>query len=154
MKIFLISISALIFFAGCKSNNTQNATLSDSISSDSLLQQKTYEICFQRLEGSSNQDTSTLHLIIDNEQVSGDFNHIPYQKDSRKGTVKGLKNADIIKGVWTYMQEGVTDTLSVEFKLSGNQLLQKTFGVDENTGRQKLTDTSAFSILYTKIDCN
>jgi len=154
MKNISISISALILFTACNSNNQQDRISTDSISTNDSLQQQTSELCFQRLEGLSNQDTSTIHLIIDNGKVSGDFNHIPYQKDSRKGTLKGFKNADIIQGVWTFMQEGMIDTLSVEFKLSGNGLLQKTFGVDKNTGRQKLTDTSTFSIPYKKIDCD
>jgi len=111
-------------------------------------------ICFQRLTGSANQDTSFVRMVISDGEVTGNFMHLPYEKDSRKGTITGTKQGDIIKGIWLYMQEGMHDTLSVEFKLNGNTLLQKNYSVNLETGRQFLSDTSRFEMGYRKIDCS
>lgn len=154
MKSALIIVSAIMIFTSCDFNNGQKSISQDSVPTNCQVNHERSELCFQRLDGSSSQDTSLIRLIINKETVTGDFNYIPYQKDSRRGTLTGVKNGNIIKGVWTFMQEGITDTISVEFKLQNDKLFQKTFGVDRVTGRQKLTDTSTFSIPYTKVLCD
>lgn len=162
MKSILSGILVIAMLAAC--NNKQKPVSSqdsedsivlspDTSSANSETNQLT-TLCFQRVEGKSNQDISTINLLFDGNDVLGTFNWNPQEKDSRKGTIKGIRTGDIIKGVWSFMQEGTSDTLSIEFKLSENELLQKTFGIDKNTGRQKLTDTSTFSIKYQKIECN
>lgn len=150
MKSFLIIIMVSAIFASCTGNQIARVETSET-SAD--LENKLTNYCFQRVEGTTKQDTSTIQLLINGEEVTGNFNHIPFEKDSRKGTIKGIKDGDTIKALWSFMQEGMNDTLSVEFKLSDDLLLQKTFGIDQTTGRQILTDTSTFSIRYSKIDC-
>jgi hypothetical protein len=141
---------ALLTLAGCNnkpltsSQSTTNSSLPDSVE----------KACFQRLEGLQNQDTTNITLLISGNKVTGTFNYLPYQKDSRKGSVTGEKQGDIIKGLWTYVQEGLKDTLVVEFKLQKSLLLQKSFGIDEATGRPILTDTSTFSIPYNAVKCS
>lgn len=101
----------------------------------------------------NNQDTAFIRLMVEGERVSGDFSNIPYQKDSRIGTIEARKEGELIKGQWAYMQEGMNDTLEVEFRLVGNKLIQKNYTVDSRTGREILSDRSEFNIEFTKADC-
>lgn len=110
-------------------------------------------MCFQKLSGNSKQDTATLHLNIIGENVTGDFENRPFQKDARKGAIAATYRNDLIKGIWVYMQEGVADTLPVEFKLTDNKLIQKNYTVDPKTGREVFSDASVFNIEFQKVDC-
>lgn len=154
-KHLVILLSAAIAIA-CNNNRESTSTTNSAstLSNNNSTQNQQTEFCFQRVEGNTNQDTSVINLVFKADKVTGTFNHTPHEKDSRKGTLSGSRDGDIIKTVWSFMQEGIKDTLSVEFKLSENELYQKTFGIDQQTGRQKITDTSTFSIRYQKIDCS
>lgn len=149
MKKISLIILTIAFYTSCARNQIAKVDTNASVE----LEKKPTNYCFQHIEGNKNQDTSTIQLIVNGNEVTGNFNHIPYEKDSRKGPIKGIKDGDIIKAVWSFMQEGMNDTLSVEFQISDEQLLQKTFGIDETSGRQVLKDTSTFSIRYSKIEC-
>jgi hypothetical protein len=158
-NLIFSSILLIAVLTSCEEKQKSNSSsqgdseLSQESSTGNSQTNQLITMCFQRVEGKSNQDTSTINLLIDGNAVLGNFNWIPFEKDSRKGTIKGTKDGDIIKGVWTFMQEGTNDSLAVEFKLSGDELFQKTFGTDAKTGRQQLTDTSTFSVKYQKINC-
>ncbi|MGV8879842.1 MAG: hypothetical protein ACOH2A_12510 [Sphingobacteriaceae bacterium] len=108
------------------------------------------KLCFQHTE---NRDTSSIQLIISGSLVEGKFSSVPFEKDARRGNIRGTKQGDIIKGLWRYMQEGVIDSLDVEFKLKDNQLLQKEFSVDKQTGREVLESSASFNILFSAVDC-
>jgi hypothetical protein len=110
-------------------------------------------MCFQKLAGTSNQDTTSLKLIIEGDNVNGNFAHYPKEKDRRVGTIKATKSGDLIKGTWIFMQEGVNDTLQVEFKLDGERLTQKNYTVDPKTGREVFSEGSVFNIEFDNIPC-
>jgi hypothetical protein len=156
MKISLLISFVSLMFAAC-SGNVNNKVSDDSTAKDTnddtTAVTSPVQLCFQRLEGTSNQDTTTLKLLIKGNDVTGDFSHIPYQKDSRKGTISGKRNGKIIKGLWSFMQEGMTDTMSIEFKLDGDRLLQKDYSVDPQTGRQYTNETSGYTMEYSKVEC-
>ena len=151
MKNSIMAFSCLFLFS-C-AGNKQNESANDSTSTAAPAVRQDTTLCFHRLEGLKNQDTTSITLRFNGDEVNGELNHLPYEKDSRKGTFKGNRKGDTIRALWTFMQEGMNDTLSVEFKLSGDELLQKTYGVDTSTGRQKLTDTSTFAHRYTRVEC-
>ena len=69
------------------------------------------------------------------------------------GTIQATKNGELIKGVWIYMQEGINDTLEVEFKLSGDKLVQKNYSIDSKTGREVFSEGSVFNIEFNKVNC-
>ena len=144
----LLTLLCILSLVSCQRNKPQTHIVKDT----SAISQSS-RLCFQRLEGSSKQDTATVSFLIQNNEVTGIFNTIPHEKDSRTGTIKGQKNGDIIKVLWSFMQEGIRDTLSVEFKLSSNKLYQRSFDIDKKTGRQKLGKDSKFSIEYQPINC-
>lgn len=151
MKKLIASVSIVFTLFACGSNEKNN-TSQDTLANVDKAEKQI--ICFRHLQGRANQDTTTLKLEINGERVSGTFQHVPFEKDSRKGTINGTRKGDIIQANWFYMQEGMNDTLALEFKLSGDELLQKTYSYDQETGSEKLTDTSSFSIKFYKIACN
>jgi hypothetical protein len=110
--------------------------------------------CFIRTEGKNNQDTAAVKLVITNELVSGKMINMPYEKDSRRGTIKGIKTGDTIVGIWTYIQEGMWDSLKVAFLLKDDQLIQKETTFDPPQGREVLPDTSSYTRVFNKVDCS
>lgn len=153
MRAFKFLFLSLAFFLliACNRSQVSNQT-SEAILEDSILkpESKNEILCFQRVY---NRDTSTIRLVINDNQVEGEFLHVPFEKDARKGTILGEKQDKFIKGMWSYMQEGKMDSLEIEFKLDNDDLLQKDYSIDASTGKQVLKDTSRFSILFTRIDC-
>jgi hypothetical protein len=149
MKLFSLIITSIIV-ASC---NNQGAETNHDTAAKSTPEKAPDSLCFRRLEGTGNQDTTILNLFLNGNVVTGDMNWLPKEKDSRKGTIKGSRNGDVIKALWSFMQEGMNDTLSVEFKLTQNGLLQKTSEIDATTGRQFLSKKSSFSIPFEKVAC-
>ncbi len=110
-------------------------------------------LCFQKLAGTANQDTTKVQLNMNRDQVTGDFGHYPKEKDKRVGKINATKDGELIKGTWVYMQEGINDTLQVEFKLNGDKLIQKNYTVDPKTGREVFSEASVFNIEFNKVEC-
>lgn len=110
-------------------------------------------ICFERYSSLKKQDTASIMMIVDGSRVSGGFSNFPYQKDARIGTIEGTKTGNLIKGIWRYQQEGMKDSITIEFKLEGDKLLQKATAFDQNTGREVPSDTAAFRLLFDRINC-
>ncbi|MGX5691248.1 hypothetical protein [Arcticibacter tournemirensis] len=149
----LVSLNLLYACNGGKnkneSTNTDTASKRDSVTSATL----NPTLCFAHYDGTKNQDTTILHLEIFENNVKGDLKWIPSEKDGRTGTIKGTKDGDLIKGIWTYMQEGQQDSLPVEFKLLKETILQKAYAIDPKTGRESLSDTSGFTIEFKEVPC-
>lgn len=151
MKALIILSAASISFTACTSTPDKTIRNTDSLSVSPVTVPDT--LCFRKLDGAANQDTTSLQMIIDGKQVSGFFAHYPFQKDRRVGEITATISDDLIKGIWTYMQEGINDTLDVEFKLNGDKLIQKSYTIDPATGREIISDTSVFNIELNKVDC-
>lgn len=109
-------------------------------------------LCFLLTEGKSNQDTTSIELVIKGNKVSGQMNWLPYQKDSRKGKLAGVIAGDTIKATWTFMQEGMPDTLGLKFKLNNNQLMQKPLKLNTKTGRDQTDVSAGYSVVYQSSD--
>ena len=110
------------------------------------------KLCFQQVFGQQNQDTAWVQLEISAQQVTGRFRYLPFEKDARRGTLIGTKMKDEITARCLFKQEGQLDSLPVQFKLAGNQLRQKPFRYNKNTGREYLADTTAYSVIFQEID--
>ncbi len=158
MKRLMILFAATLNIAACtsqpdKSTDTADTTVAVNTAVDENDEPVVQTLCFQKLTGTSNQDTTSLKLIVDRDKVTGDFAHYPKGKDRRVGKINATKDDELIKGVWVYMQEGMNDTLQVEFKLSEDKLVQKNYTVDPKTGREVFSEASVFNIEFDKIDC-
>jgi hypothetical protein len=111
------------------------------------------EYCFYTTEGAASQDTTKVNLHINSNKVTGDMDWLPKEKDARKGSLMGKLNGNVIKALWTYGQEGSTDTLSVEFQLRGNQLAQKPYRYDAKTGKQQTNSAADYAVIYSMKNC-
>ncbi len=158
MKRLNILFAATLSITACtstieKSGDTTNTpdtvNLPNTGASDSV--RKT--LCFQRLSGTANQDTTSLKLFLEGAKVTGDFGHYPAEKDKRMGKIIASQNGELIKGIWIYMQEGINDTLPVEFKIDGDNLVQKNYTINSKTGREVFSEASAFNIEFDRISC-
>ncbi len=149
MRIFYLLSLIAIAFSACNQNAGKNETAENTISKNN----KPDTLCFERYNGSENQDTASIAMIIIGDQVSGRYANYPYQKDAREGTINGIKSGENISGIWRYQQEGKMDSLAFDFKLEGEKLLQKQTSFDRKTGRETVQDTAAFSLEFIKRDC-
>ena len=146
--------SGVLLLASCSSGSNKQSnpdTLKTAAYSSNTMNGT---LCFQHLSGSANQDTSIVKLQITGNSVSGSFHQLIYEKDRRKGTLRGTIEGDTIKAIWTFMQEGVTDSLEAQFKLGDNKLFQQEYSADPATGRQFLSENSAFTIEYKAVECS
>ena len=110
-------------------------------------------LCFIKTAGITNLDTALIRLVIYNDKVTGKMMNLPHETDSRVGKLTGEKEGDIINCKWTYMQEGMIDSILVSYKLEGNKLMQKASSFDPKTGRETLPDSSTYRIAFDKTDC-
>lgn len=104
--------------------------------------------CFLRTWGERNKDSASIELVIKGNEVTGQMNWMPYQKDSRKGLLKGKLTGDKINAQWSFMQEGMQDTLNLKFKLQDTQLTQKPLKLNTQTGREQTDDSADYSVSY------
>ena len=153
MKGYLLVVIA--FLCSCGSNDTADTSVTGKALevAAEVSTNVADTLCFLRTEGVKDQDTAAIRLIIQNDEVTGTMNHIPFEKDARIGTIKGKKNGDIINGVWTYIQEGMEDSIAFSFRLKGDRLEQKATTFDPASGREVLPDTSGYRFDFSSVDC-
>ncbi|RZA03969.1 MAG: hypothetical protein EOP47_00965 [Sphingobacteriaceae bacterium] len=111
-----------------------------------------HALCFLRTEGTKNRDTTSIELVIKGDTVTGLMNWMPYEKDSRKGKLNGTIKNDTINALWSFMQEGMTDTISLKFTVLNNQLMQKPLKLNTTTGRQQTDDSAGYTLAYQTSD--
>lgn len=153
MKRIFILFTAAFSIIACTANLSDEGKKADTVLTSGTSGNSQETLCFQKLSGTSNQDTARIKLIVEADQVRGDFSNIPYEKDSRIGTIQAKKDGDLIKGLWIYMQEGMSDTLEVEFMLMDKKLVQKNYTIDAGTGREVISEASVFNIEFTQVEC-
>jgi len=158
MKYYVI-ICALAL-ASCSGNGNKGTDTTATEGKDTALATKAntpaqnMEYCFIHTDGTSAQDTTAVHLVINANKVSGDMNWMPKEKDSRKGALLGTIEGNNIKAVWSFQQEGMTDTLAVEFKLSSQTLAQKPFVLNTKTGRQQVDTKADYTVIFNIDNCD
>ena len=108
--------------------------------------------CYRHLTGQQQQDTALVHLIVNKDKVSGSYINAIFEKDRRQGSLRGTKAGNRITAIWTFSQEGQTDSLPVAFELAKDQLRQKPYSYNEN-GREFIADSSVYSLIFQAIDC-
>lgn len=154
---FLVCALALASCAGNgekKSDTTANVSGDTTAKSEMKAPAQNMDYCFIRKEGTSNQDTTAVHLLLKGDKVTGEMKWLPKEKDSRKGTLNGTLTGNQIKAVWSFMQEGMKDSMNVAFKLSGQELAQKPFKVNAADGRQITDDAAGYTLTYKLDNCS
>jgi hypothetical protein len=82
-------------------------------------------LCYQRVSGLRSRDTSLIRLDIEGHKVRGKMMTTIYQKDRRSGTLTGELKGQTINAIWIFGQEGLLDSIRVEFILMPDELLRK-----------------------------
>lgn len=155
MKKICLILAIAFLLASCNNTGDKSETALIDTLIDGSAPPRTpnaHALCFLRTEGNNNQDTTSIELVIKNNKVTGVMNWMPYQKDSRMGKLQGNIKNDTIQVVWSFMQEGVTDTLNLQFKLDNNQLMQKPLKFNTTTGRQQTDDAAGYTLTYRTSD--
>jgi hypothetical protein len=159
MKPYTILSICVLALASCSGNGNKGADTTQAAAGDSSkaatlnAPAQSMEYCFLRTEGTSNQDTTAIHLIVNANKVTGEMKWVPKEKDARKGALEGTMSGNDIKAVWTFMQEGAKDTMAVSFQLSPQQLGQKPFKVTKD-GRQETDGAAGYTIIYKLDNCS
>ncbi|MCO5934509.1 hypothetical protein NAF17_03060 [Mucilaginibacter sp. RB4R14] len=159
MKPYTILSICALALASCTGNGNKGSDTTKTVAEDTSkgarlnAPAQNMEYCFLRTEGTSNQDTTAIHLIINAEKVNGEMQWLPKEKDARKGTLEGTMKGNDIKAVWTFLQEGTKDTMAVAFKLSAQELGQKPFKVTKD-GRQETDGAAGYTIIYKLDNCS
>jgi hypothetical protein len=159
MKAFILCCAVSLAIVSCSSNQNKQSKTDTVVVSDTMI--KTHSttvqinnaptassLCFLHTEGKNNQDSTSIELVIKGSKVNGQMNWLPYQKDSRKGKLDGVIAGDTIKATWTFMQEGMTDTLGLKFKLDKDQLTQKPLKLNIKTGREQTDESADYRLVY------
>ncbi len=155
MKNISLFIAIAIIIAACNNTDSKNTSITTDTLASNVSKPRTpnaHALCFLHTEGNNNQDTTSIELVIKNNKVTGVMNWLPYEKDSRKGKLNGTIKNDTIDAVWTFMQEGMMDTISLKFTIINNQLMQKPLKFNETTGRQQTDEAAGYTIAYRTSD--
>lgn len=154
-KTALFSLSILALMVACTNNPTENNeneialnNKRDSIISDS----PDKSLCFLKLDGTKGQDSTYVYMHLKGDSITGIYNSIPEMKDARKGIIKGVKLGDTLNVVWSFMQEGIIDTIHTQFILEGDKLKQQPF-LTLKDGKQVRDRDAAFEIAYNSVSC-
>lgn len=123
------------------SKSDTSASLASAAKSDSAIS----SLCFIHTEG---KDSTSIELVVNGDKVTGIMNWLPYQKDARKGKLDGKLHGDTARVTWSFMQEGMTDTLNLNFLLKKDQLSQKPLKLNKQTGRQQTDEAAGYSSKY------
>lgn len=162
MKVYTLTVISVLALASCTGNSKKisddslkanEGSMDTSLAARLNTPAQKMEYCFINTAGKMAQDTTAIHLVINGNKVIGDMNWLPKEKDRRKGTLLGIIKGDNIKAIWTFMQEGMTDTLAAEFKLAAQQLAQKPMKLNTATGREQLDKESDYTIIYKLDNC-
>ena len=162
MKNIILGCMASLAIVSCSSNSNKTAGTDTVIAGDTLAKAKSTEqtnntatvtsLCFLHTDGTKKQDSTSVELVIKGSEVTGLMNWLPSQKDSRKGKLNGSIKGDTIQAKWTFMQEGMEDTIGVNFRLIDDQLAQKPLKLNVKTGRQQTDEAEGYTVLFNSSD--
>jgi len=156
INIISTIVFLLVYLSSCLGERSINEKDGEKDSTE-LKKDSTYTtpdeaMCFLRLDGTKNQDSTYVFIRLKGDSVSGVHHWVPNLKDARRGVITGTKRGDTIDVVWNYMQEGVSDTLHTLFLLQDGYLKQQAYAVTEE-GKQVWDKDAPFDITYKPAPC-
>lgn len=113
----IIAIIALATVS-CRKTKVQETTISisDTISQTKMAPDKQ---CFLSVTG---KDSIVFEMERKGDSVSGIFNVLPYEKDKRISTYRGILNGNSGTALGKYSAEGINYTEELHFTLSGDKV--------------------------------
>ncbi|PJJ83728.1 hypothetical protein [Mucilaginibacter auburnensis] len=151
IRNFIIPVALAVAASACTSSEKKDKDGDTVINGDTLATPVAGEaasMCFVRTEGAKDQDTTSVELVVKDDKVTGQMYWHPFEKDSRKGDLSGTLKGDTVNAVWTFMQEGMKDTLALQFLMKGNTLLQKPLKLNTKTGREQTDNNAGYTVSY------
>lgn len=155
VKRIFLPLPLLVFIAACSGPKTDGKGTATVIAGDSLAKSAltpstehnvaTSSLCFIRTD---RRDTTNLEMLIKGSKITGQMDWMPFEKDSRKGSLSGTIKNDSISAVWSFMQEGMKDTLALKFLIKGDKLMQKPLKLNTKTGREQTDGGAGFTTAY------
>src|SRR5690606_6177967 len=126
----------LLYLSSCLGERSINEK-DDTERNSTELNDSTYTIpdeamCFLRLDGTKNEDSTYVFIRLKGDSVSGIHHWVPNLKDARRGVITGVKRGDTIDVIWNYMQEGISDTMHTVFLLQDGYLKQQAYAVSKD----------------------
>lgn len=116
MKHSLTILAATCIFASCSENkpNTENAVIATDTTKAVVVESNAY------LYG-NNGDTVLLMLQNTNEEITGTLSILPFEKDSRTGTIyAGKMSGDTLYAMFNSTQEGQDSDCEIAFLKKDN----------------------------------
>ena len=123
---FLVLAASAICAAGCQ----QHGGAASSQGGDTVVTTDTVPVsavapagpqCFTQVVG---KDTARLSFEITGDSVNGKLEYKRYEKDSNKGTIKGVMKGNILDVQYTFMSEGMESTNQAVFKVEGDKVYE------------------------------
>ncbi len=101
------------------------------------------------------KDVNSVQLIVAGEEVTGELDYLPYEKDSAIGKLKGKKKGNEIVADWTATIEGNTQKEEVRFKMADDKLMRASGVLVERGGKMVLKDPTKakYAETFTKMSC-
>ncbi|MBT32823.1 MAG: hypothetical protein CMO01_24455 [Thalassobius sp.] len=121
--ISTFALFAGVFITSCNVSNQQSKTAENN---EEVQEQKEEaalqgELCFKNVfpyqDNSAMEDVQELNLVIEGNQVSGDYNWLPAEKDKRTGSLSGTIEDNVINAEYQFMQEGNEETASITINI-------------------------------------
>lgn len=144
-----VLILTVILFAAC-GEEADNAGNLKAVKQPKV---KERSYCYLRTDGTNNQDTEAIHIIVKNDSVSGEMKYLPHEKDARVGTLTGIKVGDVIKADWLCQQEGMEFTVQVGLKMKRNKVLQQVSAFNDK-GEEYLPTNAEYKWEYKEVNCD
>ena len=153
MKTLILLCAAALWLSACdnsgemKGNGTREAEVVLPVQDEGPQ-------CFQKISGAGMHDTTRVRLDPDGSGVSGTMDIILHEKDSRRGRLRGTLGKDgIIRADYYFMQEGMTDTVPLQFRLEEDAILLRPAIYDPATGRERPDTSKGFADRLNKVAC-
>lgn len=127
MKTFFLVLAAgAVCAAGCQQHSGEaGAQSGDSLTTTDTIPVSAVALagpqCFTQVVG---KDTASLSFEVAGDSVSGKLEYKRYEKDSNKGTIKGVMQGNILNVQYTFMSEGMESTNQAVFKVEGDKVYE------------------------------
>ena len=164
-KIILVVVllaAAIYWFTTMKPQGVDNTNneMSDDVSMEDSNSNEDFDvaksICYEWKTDAG--DRAEINVELMGTDVSGEFNWLPLEKDSKTGTFKGTSSPlELTKTVmWQASGEGVTNTEELKLKFSANTVAPG-FGAMEDKGDGVYVYSDPANISYdltlTEVNC-
>lgn len=152
--------TAILFAAGCSSNNTsQNETGNDSsgIKKDTgsalVVAPAPLGNCFRFI---AKRDTYDLNFLREGDIVRGTMRFNNYQKDKSSGTIEGTVSGDTLKIFYRFNSEGMQSVREIFLKQEGDKIITGTADEEHRADSAFIKKPSTVKFdgtIYEKINC-